>query len=36
MLARPGTEGLVVPDAGHAPMLMGGAQVAAIRAFLLA
>ncbi len=36
MLARPGTEGLVVPDAGHAPMLMDGAQVAAVRAFLLA
>jgi pimeloyl-ACP methyl ester carboxylesterase len=36
MLARPGTEGLVVPDAGHAPMLMDAAQVAAVRAFLLA
>lgn len=36
MLARPGTEGLVVADAGHAPMLMGDAQVAAVRAFLLA
>jgi pimeloyl-ACP methyl ester carboxylesterase len=36
MLARPGTEGLVVADAGHAPVLMDGAQVAAVRAFLLA
>jgi pimeloyl-ACP methyl ester carboxylesterase len=36
MLARPGTESLVVPDTGHAPMLMDVAQVAAVRAFLLA
>ncbi len=36
MLARPGTVGLVVADAGHAPMLMDAAQVAAVRAFLLA
>ena len=36
MLARPGTEGLVVADAGHAPMLMDEAQVGAVRAFLLA
>jgi len=36
MLARPGTEGLVVADAGHAPVLMDDAQVAAVRAFLLA
>lgn len=36
MLARPGTEGLEVPDTGHAPMLMDAAQVAAVRAFLLA
>jgi pimeloyl-ACP methyl ester carboxylesterase len=36
MLARPGTEGLVVPDTGHAPMLMDEAQAGAIRAFLLA
>ncbi|MDH5265668.1 MAG: alpha/beta hydrolase, partial [Betaproteobacteria bacterium] len=36
MLARPGTEGYVVPGAGHAPMLMDAAQVATVRAFLLA
>lgn len=36
MLARPGTEGLVVSGTGHAPMLLDGAQVAAVRAFLLA
>lgn len=34
MLRRPGTESLVVAGAGHAPMLMDAAQVAAIRAFL--
>lgn len=36
MLARPGTESLVVPDTGHAPMLMDDVQVAAVRRFLLA
>ncbi|MBK6983175.1 MAG: alpha/beta hydrolase [Betaproteobacteria bacterium] len=36
MLERPGTESLVVEGAGHAPMLMDDAQVAAVRAFLLA
>jgi pimeloyl-ACP methyl ester carboxylesterase len=36
MLLRPGTEGLVVPETGHAPALMDAAQVAAVRAFLLA
>ena len=36
MLARPGTESLLVPDTGHAPMLMDDAQVGAIREFLLA
>ncbi|MGD9953777.1 MAG: alpha/beta fold hydrolase [Burkholderiales bacterium] len=36
MLARPGTEGYVVPGTGHAPMLMDEAQAAAVRAFLLA
>jgi pimeloyl-ACP methyl ester carboxylesterase len=36
MLQRPGTEGLVVPEAGHAPALMDASQVAAVRAFLLA
>ena len=36
MLSRPGTESLVVPDAGHAPALMDASQVAAVRAFLLA
>jgi pimeloyl-ACP methyl ester carboxylesterase len=36
MLSRPGTEGLVVPDTGHAPMLMDAAQVSAVRDFLLA
>ncbi|HQY47339.1 MAG TPA: alpha/beta hydrolase [Usitatibacteraceae bacterium] len=34
MLRRPGTESLVVAGAGHAPMLMDAAQVAAIRTFL--
>jgi pimeloyl-ACP methyl ester carboxylesterase len=36
MLTRPGTEGVVVDDVGHAPMLMDDAQVAPVRAFLLA
>jgi pimeloyl-ACP methyl ester carboxylesterase len=36
MLARPGTESLVVPDTGHAPMLMDEAQAAAVGDFLLA
>jgi pimeloyl-ACP methyl ester carboxylesterase len=36
MLSRPGTEGLVVPGTGHAPMLMDEAQAAAVRTFLLA
>ncbi len=36
MLTRPGTEGLVVPGTGHAPMLMDAAQVSAVRSFLLA
>jgi pimeloyl-ACP methyl ester carboxylesterase len=36
MLSRPGTEGLVVPETGHAPMFMDASQVAAVRAFLLA
>jgi pimeloyl-ACP methyl ester carboxylesterase len=36
MLARPGTEGIVVRDTGHCPMLMDAGQVAAVRAFLLA
>jgi hypothetical protein len=36
MLRRPGTESLVVAGAGHAPMLMDAAQVAAVRGFLLA
>ena len=36
MLARPGTEGIVVPDTGHAPALMDAALVAAVRSFLLA
>lgn len=36
MLRRPGTESLVVPGTGHAPMLMDGLQVEAVRAFLLA
>jgi pimeloyl-ACP methyl ester carboxylesterase len=36
MLSRPGTEGLVVPGTGHAPMLMDGAQVSAVRSFLVA
>jgi pimeloyl-ACP methyl ester carboxylesterase len=36
MLARPGTDGLVVPRAGHAPMLMDDAQARAVRDFLLA
>lgn len=36
MLERPGTEGLVVPRTGHAPMLMEASQVAAVRDFLLA
>lgn len=36
MLARPGTESLVVADTGHAPMLMDEAQLGAVRAFLLA
>jgi pimeloyl-ACP methyl ester carboxylesterase len=36
MLARPGTESLVVADTGHAPMLMNDAQAEAVRAFLLA
>jgi pimeloyl-ACP methyl ester carboxylesterase len=34
MLARPGTSGHVVPDTGHAPMLMDEAQVGVIRNFL--
>jgi pimeloyl-ACP methyl ester carboxylesterase len=36
MLSRPGTESLVVPETGHAPMLMDELQMAAVRAFLLA
>ncbi len=36
MLARPGTEGIVVPDTGHAPALMDAALVATVRSFLLA
>lgn len=36
MLGRPGTEGLVVPGTGHAPMLMDDFQIGALRAFLLA
>jgi pimeloyl-ACP methyl ester carboxylesterase len=36
MLSRPGTEGLVVADTGHAPMLMDDILVAQVRAFLLA
>ncbi len=36
MRTRPGTQVHVVPDAGHAPTLMDPAQVAAVRAFLLA
>ena len=36
MLARQGTESLIVSGAGHAPALMEDAQVGAIRAFLLA
>jgi pimeloyl-ACP methyl ester carboxylesterase len=36
MLERPGTESLVVPETGHAPMLMDDAQAAAVRDFLLA
>ena len=36
MLARQGTESLIVSGAGHAPALMDDAQVGAIRAFLLA
>ncbi|HEX5628901.1 MAG TPA: alpha/beta hydrolase [Usitatibacteraceae bacterium] len=36
MLSRPGTEGFVVPETGHAPALMDAAQVAAVRAFLVA
>jgi pimeloyl-ACP methyl ester carboxylesterase len=36
MLARPGTEGIVVPDTGHAPALMDASLVAAVRSFLLA
>lgn len=36
MLERPGTEGLVVPGTGHAPMLMDEDQVADVRGFLLA
>jgi len=36
MLRRPGTESLVVPATGHAPMLMDEAQADAVRDFLLA
>jgi len=36
MLERPGTQGLVVPGTGHAPMLMDDFQADAVRAFLLA
>lgn len=36
MLRRPGTESLVVPGTGHAPMLMDAAQADAVRDFLLA
>ena len=36
MLERAGTESLVVPATGHAPMLMDDGQVAAVRDFLLA
>jgi pimeloyl-ACP methyl ester carboxylesterase len=36
MLARPGTESLVIPDTGHAPMLMDDAQVESVRSFLVA
>ncbi|MBL0140726.1 MAG: alpha/beta hydrolase [Betaproteobacteria bacterium] len=36
MLARPGTESLVVAETGHAPMLMDEAQAEAVRAFLVA
>jgi pimeloyl-ACP methyl ester carboxylesterase len=36
MLGRPGTESLVVPATGHAPMLMDEAQADAVRDFLLA
>ena len=35
MRARPGTSTLVVPDTGHAPMLMDEFQAGAIRRFLL-
>jgi pimeloyl-ACP methyl ester carboxylesterase len=35
MKQRPGTQTHVVPNTGHAPMLMDEAQVAAIRQFLL-
>jgi pimeloyl-ACP methyl ester carboxylesterase len=35
MLRRPHTESLVVPNTGHAPMLMDDFQVGAIRRFLL-
>ena len=36
MMKRPHTEAHVVPDTGHAPMLMDDAQVHAVRRFLLA
>lgn len=36
MAARPGTETLVVPRTGHAPMLMNDDEAGAIRRFLLA
>ena len=35
MKRRPHTSAFVVPDTGHAPMLMDGAQLAAVRHFLL-
>lgn len=35
MCRRPHTESIVVPDTGHAPMLMDDAQVLAVRRFLL-
>ncbi len=35
MCRRPHTEKIVVPDTGHAPMLMDDSQVLAVRRFLL-
>jgi pimeloyl-ACP methyl ester carboxylesterase len=35
MMMRPGTQSLVVPDTGHAPMLMDERQAAAVCEFLL-